>query len=145
MTIFDPFFDPPKITFLHSPRTRAHPARTLPGEGGEGGGPRNGVPETPPPGGVPGGPKNGVPGGGGGPPGGSFSGAQKRGPGRAAKWRVPGEPPGECPREIPAGSRGSREFGVPGGPKTGGRLGVPGILRFLKENPLFPFRNPKSY
>ena len=144
MTIFDPFFDPPKITFLHSPRTRAHPARTLPGEGGEGGVPENRVRKHPPPGGVPGGQKRGP------------GGAQKRGPrGRGGpggspktgsrtgrKMAGPGGGPGARSPRGPGGPRGFR--GSRGGPKTGGRLGVPGETGFLKENPLFPFRTAKS-
>ena len=131
MTIFDPFFDPPKITFLHSPRTRAHPARTHPGEGGEGGVPETGSRKHPPPGGVLGGTKTGSRGG------------QKTGSRTGRKMAGPGGGPGARSPRGPGGPRGFR--GSRGGPKTGGRLGVPGILRFLKENPLFPFRTPKSY
>ena len=143
MTIFDPFFDPPKITFLHSPRTRAHPAHTPQMRGGRGGrgGPRHGVPGGR--GGVPGGPKNGVPGGGGGSPGGVIFGGPKTGSRAGRKMAGPGGGPGARSPRGPGGPRGFR--GSRGGPKTGGRLGVPGETGFLKENPLFPFRTPKSY
>jgi len=142
MTIFDPFFDPPKITFLHSPRTRAHPARTPRGRGGRGGSQKRGPGNTPPGGGSRGGPKTGSRGEGGS-PGGVIFGGPKTGSRTGRKMAGPGGGPGARSPRGPGGPRGFR--GSRGGPKTGGRLGVPGETGFLKENPLFPFRTPKSY